>query len=123
MERQRWDEEGMPRTNDKLEGWHRGIYAMIQGPQPHIWKFVAAHQLQLHQLAFFFDRVRSPSYDVLSGTASDRFLKKIVLSAIQFAVIDRNGDIMHDLCQHMTTCDLLHCILTFQRTSEVTDLG
>ena len=32
--------EGMPRTNNKLEGWHRGIQVMFQGPHPNIWKFV-----------------------------------------------------------------------------------
>ena len=30
---------------------------------------------------------------------------------------------MHDLGQHMTTSDFWHCILTFRRSSEVTDLG
>lgn len=32
--------EGMPRTNNKLEGWHKGIQVMFQGPHPNIWKFV-----------------------------------------------------------------------------------
>ena len=32
-------------------------------------------------------------------------------------------DITHDLGQNMTTSDLWHCISTFQRPSEVTDLG
>ena len=32
--------EGMPRTNNKLEGWHSGIQSMFQGPHPNIWKFV-----------------------------------------------------------------------------------
>ena len=30
---------------------------------------------------------------------------------------------MHRLGQHMTTSDLWHCLLTFQRLSKVTDLG
>ena len=30
----------MPRTNNKLEGWHKGIQVMFQGPHPNIWKFV-----------------------------------------------------------------------------------
>ena len=32
--------EGMPRTNNKLERWHREIQSMFQGPHPNIWKFV-----------------------------------------------------------------------------------
>ena len=32
----------MPRTNNKLEGWHKGIQVMFQGPHPNIWKFVRA---------------------------------------------------------------------------------
>ena len=68
-------------------------------------------------------QVRSPRHDVIRGSASDRFLREIVFSTTQIAVINRNGDIMHGLGQHMTTCDISHCILIFQRSSEVNDLG
>ena len=67
-------------------------------------------------------QVRSRSYDVLKGTASDRLSKDIVFSATDLAIIDCDGDIMHDLGQKMTTSNLWHCILTFQRSSEITDL-
>ena len=46
-------------------------------------------------------------YDVIRGTeASDRLFKGIVFSATGLAAIDWNGDIVHDLGQQMTTCDL-----------------
>ena len=64
----------------------------------------------------------SPSYDVIRGTASHRLFKEIVFSAAGLAAIDWNGDIMRGLGQHMTKCDLWHCIMTFQRSPEVTDL-
>ena len=35
-------QEGMPRTNNKLEGWHKGIQVMFQGPHPNIWNFIRA---------------------------------------------------------------------------------
>lgn len=31
--------EGLPRTNNKVEGFHRGIQSMFDGPNPNIWKF------------------------------------------------------------------------------------
>ena len=68
-------------------------------------------------------QVRPRNYDVIRGTASDRLFKKIVYSATELAAIDWNGDIMHGLGQQMTTSDLWHCILTFQRSSEVTYIG
>ena len=51
-------------------------------------------------------QVRSLSYDVIRGTTSDRLLKEIVFSSTGLATIDWNGDIMIDLDQHMTKCDL-----------------
>ena len=65
----------------------------------------------------------SRSYDVIGGTASDRFFKEIVLSATELAAINKKVDIMHDLSQHMTTPDFWHCILTFQRSYEINNLG
>ena len=38
----------------------------------------------------------------MRGTASDRLFKKIVFKATGLAVIDWNGDIIHDLGQNMT---------------------
>lgn len=34
----------LPRTNNKLEGWHRGLQFMFDGPNPSIWKFIAGIQ-------------------------------------------------------------------------------
>ena len=67
-------------------------------------------------------QARSPSYDVIRGTASDLLFKKIVFSATGLAAIDWDRDITHDLGQQITKCDLRHCIMTFQRSSEVIDL-
>ena len=68
-------------------------------------------------------QVRSQSYDVISGTVSDRCFKEIVFSATWIAAINRSGDIRHHLGHDMTTSDLWHRSLTFKRSSEVTDLG
>ena len=46
-------------------------------------------------------QVRSLSYDVIRGTASDQLFKEAVFSVMGLAAIDRNGDIMHDSGQHM----------------------
>ena len=43
------------------------------------------------------DPVRSHSYDVIRGTASDRFFKGIVFPATSLAAINMKGDLMHDL--------------------------
>ena len=48
----------------------------------------------------------SRSYDVTRGTTSGRLFGEIVFSATELAVIDWNGDIMHELGQNMTKCDL-----------------
>ena len=88
-------------------------------------KFCVAYRASFEQLLTkknWPGKVRSPSYDVIRGTASGRLFNEIVFSATGLAAIDWNGDIMHDLGQHMTKCDLWHCIMTFQRSSEVTDL-
>ena len=37
-------EEGIPRTNNRLEGFHRGIQSMFDGPHPSMWKFLAGLQ-------------------------------------------------------------------------------
>lgn len=37
-------EEGMPRTNNKIEGWHRAIQGMVDSPHPSLWRFLAAIQ-------------------------------------------------------------------------------
>jgi hypothetical protein len=37
-------EEGIPRTNNKLEGLHRGIQCMFDGPHPTMWKFLSGLQ-------------------------------------------------------------------------------
>ena len=50
--------------------------------------------------------IEPSSYDIIRGTASGRLFNEIVFSATGLAAIDWNGDIMHDLGQHMTTCDL-----------------
>ena len=34
----------LPRTNNKLDGWHRGLQSMFDGPNPSIWKFIAGIQ-------------------------------------------------------------------------------
>ncbi|KAL8587321.1 hypothetical protein ACOMHN_045568 [Nucella lapillus] len=34
----------LPRTNNKLEGWHMGLQSMFDGPNPSIWKFIAGIQ-------------------------------------------------------------------------------
>lgn len=34
----------LPRTNNKLEGWHRGLQSMFEGPNPTLWKFIAGIQ-------------------------------------------------------------------------------
>ena len=74
-------------------------------------------------LAFLFwpGQVRSQNYDVISGIASDRIFRKIVISATSLAAIDRNGDIKHDLGNGKATSDLWHCILILLRSSEVND--
>ena len=68
------------------------------------------------------DQVRSLSYDAISATACDHFFKEIIFSAMGLAAIEWNGDIVHDLGQHTTKCDLWYCKMTFQRSSQVTDL-
>lgn len=37
-------EEGIPRTNNKIEGWHRAIQGMVDSPHPSLWRFLAAIQ-------------------------------------------------------------------------------
>jgi len=32
-------EDGIPRTNNKLEGWHRGFQSMFDSPHPSIFRF------------------------------------------------------------------------------------
>ena len=34
----------MPRTNNKIEGWHRGIQGMFLTPKPNPWKCMAVLQ-------------------------------------------------------------------------------
>ena len=72
---------------------------------------------------FWLGQFRPQSYDVIRGIASNRLFKEIVFSATEFAANDWNGDIMHGFGQLMTTSELGHWILTFQRSSEVTHLG
>ena len=38
------NEVDLPRTNNKLEGWHRGLQTMFDGSNPTIWKFIAGIQ-------------------------------------------------------------------------------
>ena len=82
-----------PRWADRAEILHGLLYT--------------ASFLQLLAI-FWLGRVRSQSYDydVIRGTASDRFFKEIVFSDTWLAAIDRNVYIMHDLGQQMTTNDL-----------------
>ena len=63
------------------------------------------------------------SYYVITGTASDRLFEESMFSATLIAAFDWNGEILHDLGQLMTTSDICHCIMTIERSSEVTDLG
>ena len=51
-------------------------------------------------------QLRPQGYDVIRGAASNRLFKEIVFLATEFAAIDRNGDIMHDLGQNMATSNL-----------------
>lgn len=37
-------EEGVPRTQNKLEGWHRGIQTHFDGDHPSMWRFIAGLQ-------------------------------------------------------------------------------
>ena len=37
-------QDGLPRTNNKLEGWHRAIQTLLDGPHPSIWSFFSAIQ-------------------------------------------------------------------------------
>nr|CAI5817093.1 unnamed protein product [Callosobruchus analis] len=48
--------EGLPKTNNSIEGWHRAFEAQISADHPNIWKFVKAiqreqslHELQIEQ--------------------------------------------------------------------------
>ena len=36
--------EGIPRTQNQVEGWHRGIQSMFDGYRPTIWSFLAGLQ-------------------------------------------------------------------------------
>ena len=36
--------EGIPRTNNRLEGFHRGIQQMFDGPKPSMWQFLKGIQ-------------------------------------------------------------------------------
>ena len=36
--------EGIPRTQNQVEGWHRGIQSMFDGNRPTIWSFLAGLQ-------------------------------------------------------------------------------
>jgi hypothetical protein len=42
--------QGIPRTNNKVEGFHRGLQAMFDGPKPTMWRFLSGlkkeHSLQ-----------------------------------------------------------------------------
>ena len=37
-------QDGLPRTNNKLEGWNRAIQTLLDGPHPSIWRFFSAIQ-------------------------------------------------------------------------------
>ena len=37
-------QDGLPRTNNKLEGWHRAIQTLLDGPHPSVWRFFSAIQ-------------------------------------------------------------------------------
>lgn len=48
--------EGLPKTNNSIEGWHRGFEQQISADHPSIWKFIEAiqreqslHELQIEQ--------------------------------------------------------------------------
>lgn len=34
--------QGLPKTNNSIEGWHRGFQYQISAEHPNIWKFVSA---------------------------------------------------------------------------------
>ena len=66
-------------------------------------------------------QVRSQSYDVIRGTASDKISAKSRENATWRGAIDLNGDSWCDWYQHMTTrCNSWHCIIWVSRSTKVT---
>ena len=37
-------QDGLPRTNNKLEGWHRAIQALLDGPHPSVWRLLVLYK-------------------------------------------------------------------------------
>ena len=77
-----------------------------------------------HHLRNFWQKigsgqVRSLSYDIIRGSASDRLFKEIVFSAMGPAAIDWNRDIVHGLGQNMTRSNLSHLDLDFPKVTEL----
>jgi hypothetical protein len=35
-------QHGLPKTNNSVEGWHRGFQMQLSAEQPNIWKFISA---------------------------------------------------------------------------------
>ena len=51
--------DNLPRTNNSVEGFHRGFESMIQATKPDVWKFLDAIQRQQTLQEFNYSQLKS----------------------------------------------------------------
>lgn len=70
----------LPKTNNNVEGWHRGFSTTI-GREPNMWKFIVAIQLENSQNMMIIDQVRGGAdgpYKRRKYKSADEKLKRIM---------------------------------------------
>ena len=80
--------DDLPRTNNALEGFHRGIESMLQMSNPDIWKFIEAIQRQQSLQSFSFAQMQLGKK--VHTRKEDNFgrIKRIVCSAANYKELD-----------------------------------
>ena len=80
--------DDLPRTNNALEGFHRGFESMLQMSNPDIWKFIEAIQRQQSLQSFSFAQMQLGKK--VHTRKEDNFgrIKRIVCSAANYKELD-----------------------------------
>ncbi len=90
--------DDLPRTNNSVEGFHRGFESMLQTSKPNVWKFLEAIQRQQTLQEFSYCQMRA-GCKIGESRSEDHFtrIKRIVCSAASYTEFNYLKSIAHNL--------------------------
>ena len=90
----------LPRTNNALEGWHRGFLQQVSSHHPTLWKFLDALKREQDLQDIHIAKLRAGSQTMKSNKKYrdlNERLKKLVTTFDEYSVVEYLRTVAHNL--------------------------